>query len=656
MGLGVACRVLSLALCLAFAGTVLAATRAHAAVPEFFIYSGLTSVTGLAIDGSDNLYVLDGGAGQVKKFSPSGQLVASWGSPGTGNGQFNGPSAIAVDPTGTSVYVADTENNRIQKFDAAGNFLAAWGGPESGCAAGSFSEPLGISTDSAGNVYVADTGHYCIQVYTPNGLFLRRLGTYGSGPGQFPGGPTSVAIGPSGEVYAGDAINRVQVFSPDGSFLRKWGEDYNGTWWSDLVVADAGIYVANGSATELRSPDGELLAYETEFRRQTLDGGLAVDAAGQVYGTWGNNVVMRVDPGSPAPSLEHDTNDFHGSPYWVFTDQQVPLDASDSHVWFGSIAKFEWDLDGNGSFELDTGTTPRATTSFGRPGSRVVQVRVTSTVDKTAVADFPFEVFLRSPPGPVGITINRGEEFTNDPRVTLRPVWGDGYWSTVTVSNYADFHDSVTFPVAPEIPWTLLTSGSEQVPKTVYGMFDNGFVHESQIRVQRGVVLDQTAPTTTQAEAARTSDGYNLLIKASDATSGVETMQIAADPANPPAFTQFTESTTYRGAVAPSVRVRDRAGNVSGWTQVRLLAAQPKPLPRPRALCRNQSKKDPPGKRKSHFIRCVAAMKRLAAGKTTSARKACRRLPKASPASKRPSPRKRCVRSGKKLLAALAAT
>ncbi|MBK5116821.1 MAG: hypothetical protein JJE23_07865 [Thermoleophilia bacterium] len=76
--------------------------------------------------------------------SASYELIAKWGSAGSGDGQFSGHLGVATDSK-DNVYVADSGNHRIQKFDSSGNFLAAWG-----------SSSWGIATDSMDNVYVTD--------------------------------------------------------------------------------------------------------------------------------------------------------------------------------------------------------------------------------------------------------------------------------------------------------------------------------------------------------------------------------------------------------------------------------------------------------------------------------------------------------------------
>lgn len=82
--------------------------------------------TNLAIAPSGELYVSDGyGNARVHRFSPDGQLLQSWGEPGTAPGQFMLPHGIAVHPD-SRVFVCDRENERIQIFSPDGQYLDEW--------------------------------------------------------------------------------------------------------------------------------------------------------------------------------------------------------------------------------------------------------------------------------------------------------------------------------------------------------------------------------------------------------------------------------------------------------------------------------------------------------------------------------------------------
>ncbi|MFC5530320.1 SMP-30/gluconolactonase/LRE family protein [Cohnella yongneupensis] len=78
-----------------------------------------------------------------------------WGSLGTGDGQFNHPSGIAIDSEGY-IYVADSGNNRIQKFDSEGRFIRKWAKPGPGKPGVDLKNPADIAFDSAGNMYVTE--------------------------------------------------------------------------------------------------------------------------------------------------------------------------------------------------------------------------------------------------------------------------------------------------------------------------------------------------------------------------------------------------------------------------------------------------------------------------------------------------------------------
>jgi DNA-binding beta-propeller fold protein YncE len=99
----------------------------------------------IAIGPDDSIYVVDQGNTRIVKLSPGGQKLATWGSNGSGDGQFKDHTSVAVDPRTNKVYVADPINKRIQVFDSAGMFLAKWPVPEWGQSLGF--EDLAIDAD-----------------------------------------------------------------------------------------------------------------------------------------------------------------------------------------------------------------------------------------------------------------------------------------------------------------------------------------------------------------------------------------------------------------------------------------------------------------------------------------------------------------------------
>ncbi len=156
--------------------------------------------------------------------------------PGNAAGQFNFPRAVAVEGDG-KIYVADSGNNRVQVFNPDGTFLRQWGSlckldTKEGCVGGGegqFNEPWGIAVGKDGSVYISDTWNHRIQKFTNDGQFVKAWGVFGSTGGELGQenlfyGPRSLAIGRDGNLYVMDTGNkRVQVFSPDGVFITQWG-------------------------------------------------------------------------------------------------------------------------------------------------------------------------------------------------------------------------------------------------------------------------------------------------------------------------------------------------------------------------------------------------------------------------------------------------
>ncbi|MAF13780.1 MAG: hypothetical protein CMI53_02710 [Parcubacteria group bacterium] len=110
--------------------------------------------TGLAIDSADNIYVLDKVSNSVSKYDSSLNLITSWGSTGSADGQFDGVDiGIAVDSK-DNVYVVDIYNYRIQIFTSDGKFITKFGSV--GYSEEQFVKPAGIALDTEDNVYVTD--------------------------------------------------------------------------------------------------------------------------------------------------------------------------------------------------------------------------------------------------------------------------------------------------------------------------------------------------------------------------------------------------------------------------------------------------------------------------------------------------------------------
>jgi len=92
-----------------------------------------------------------------------------------GNGQFVYPNGIAVDSAG-KVYVADSGNHRVQIFDSSGKYIAQFG--SIGRGNGQFTYNNGIAVDSKGNVYVADSGNARIQIFDSSGKYICTIRQY----------------------------------------------------------------------------------------------------------------------------------------------------------------------------------------------------------------------------------------------------------------------------------------------------------------------------------------------------------------------------------------------------------------------------------------------------------------------------------------------
>ena len=139
----------------------------------------LLAPRGVTVDDHGNILVADSGNHRIQKFAGRGKFLASVGTKGTGSLQFNSPRDLAFNACTKKIYVVDSENNRIQVLNSDLTISSLIGGKQC-CRSVEFCYPWGITCDSSGNVYVADSAEHHIQVFAASGEFLRKFGGCGS--------------------------------------------------------------------------------------------------------------------------------------------------------------------------------------------------------------------------------------------------------------------------------------------------------------------------------------------------------------------------------------------------------------------------------------------------------------------------------------------
>ncbi len=162
--------------------------------------------TDFALGPDGEMYISDGyGNARIHKYSPDGELIKSWGQPGTGPGEFDLPHCVRVDPR-NRLMVADRENNRIQFFTLDGEYIEEWG---------DLLQPDTIYIDEEDLVYIAELGQR-ISIMTLDGEVISQWGSeLGSTvPGEFLACPHGIWLDSHGDIYVGEvqADARLQKF------------------------------------------------------------------------------------------------------------------------------------------------------------------------------------------------------------------------------------------------------------------------------------------------------------------------------------------------------------------------------------------------------------------------------------------------------------
>ena len=151
-------------------------------------------------------------------FDNKGKYLRSW-----GKGVFGNPHGLRVDRAGF-VWITDNGDHQVMKFTKEGKLLLTLGiKGKAGTDSKTFNRPTDIAFAKNGDFYVSDGyGNSRVVKFSKDGKYLLDWGKKGTKPGEF-NTPHSVALDSKGTVYVSDRENnRIQIFDPNGKFLRQW--------------------------------------------------------------------------------------------------------------------------------------------------------------------------------------------------------------------------------------------------------------------------------------------------------------------------------------------------------------------------------------------------------------------------------------------------
>ena len=246
-----------------------------------------STLSGVAVDRSGNVYVADTLNNTIRKVTPGGEVTTVAGShdnagtaDGTGSAaRFRGAKGVAVDKSG-NVYVTDAGNYTIRKVTPDGVVTTLVGRSAAG-----FMGPTGVAVDGNGNLYVADSRQNTIRRVAPSGLVTTLAGSSQGTPGTADGAgsaarfnhPCGVAVDRSGNIYITDCDNfTIRKVTSGGVVTTLAGSP-----------GVAGITDGTGSAARFKNPSG-----------------VAVDGSGNVYvADSSNHRIRKVTSGGVVTTL-----------------------------------------------------------------------------------------------------------------------------------------------------------------------------------------------------------------------------------------------------------------------------------------------------------------------------------------------------------------
>jgi sugar lactone lactonase YvrE len=293
--------------------------------------------SGVAVDATGNIYVTDWGNNLIRKITTAGVVstFAGSGNAGYNNGtgalaSFNEPTGIAIDGSG-NLFIADAGNDLIREISPTAAVTTIAGSDTSGYLDGmgtatAFFNPLGVAVDGSDNVYVADAGNNVIRLISSGGTVSTFAGSVSNSSNTTPSpfsNPSGVALGTGGNLFVANYLdNNILEVSSAGAVSLYAGTDSAGMtngpaltatfYYPNSVVVDANnnVYVSDGVNNVIReitssglvstfAGSGAAGAIDSTGVNASFNGpaGLAIDASGNIYvADSNNNEIRKITP------------------------------------------------------------------------------------------------------------------------------------------------------------------------------------------------------------------------------------------------------------------------------------------------------------------------------------------------------------------------
>lgn len=321
----------------------------------FITKFGAVDSTGVAVDGSGNVYVIDYQQDDVEKYDNNGNEIDISGTD-FNNAAYSSPYAAAIDSDG-NIYVANAGTNTILKFNSS---LASAGTITGN--GGAFNFPEAVAVDGSNNLYVLDSGNNRVQKFNSSGTFLFQV----TGNGGAWNYPEAMTVDSEGNLFVGDSGNdRIQIFNSSGVFQQ------------EITAA-----TINASAPTL--------GYYT---------GMGMRGQGTLYaGDQTRSLKITFDVTAPSVSITAFSGDTTGDTTPVFTgsvsDSATVLTAIEYTIDSGSYSSCAAD---DGSIDEQSETYSCTVSTVLSAGSHTLTVRASDSKTNTASTTYSYTVSTTTP-------------------------------------------------------------------------------------------------------------------------------------------------------------------------------------------------------------------------------------------------------------------